>query len=216
MKYKLIIFDLDGTILDTLDDLSDSVNFSLSSMGLPLRTREEVRSFVGNGIRLLIERSVPDGCDVETTVKVFDIFRHHYKDNCCNNTKPYVGIIDLLQNLRSEDIKLAVVSNKADFAVKEIVARYFDGLFDYAAGEKEGIPRKPAPDSVFDALNFFGLEKSDALYIGDSEVDVETAKNAGLEIICVDWGFREAECLKEHGASVIFSDSESLIKYLFR
>ncbi len=214
MKYKLIIFDLDGTILDTLDDLTDSVNFALKKNGLPVRSRDEIRSFVGNGIRLLIERSVPAGCSTDITDTVFSDFRNHYKTNSCNKTCPYDGITALLEKLRNIGISLAVVSNKADFAVKDIVLRYFDGLLDYSAGEKEGIPRKPAPDSVCSAISYFGADIKDVLYIGDSEVDIETSLNAGTDCVCVSWGFRDRELLCEKGAKLIFDSADELENYL--
>ena len=216
MNYELIIFDLDGTILDTLNDLADSVNFALAKNGLPERTVAEIRCFVGNGIRLLIERSVPSDTDVTLTDLVFNDFRQHYKDNCCNKTKAYDGIIALLDKLNGTDVACAVVSNKADFAVKEIVNRYFNGCFAYYAGEKEGIPRKPAPDSVFEAIKYFGADKNRVLYVGDSEVDIQTAKNAEIQCVCVSWGFRDYEVLKENGADVIISDVAELENYVMK
>ena len=216
MKYELIIFDLDGTILDTLNDLADSVNFALIKNGLPERTVAEIRCFVGNGIRRLIERSVPEGTDTRLTDLVFSDFKCHYKDNCCNKTKAYDGIISLLDKLNVSEIPCAVVSNKADFAVREIVKRYFDGCFAYYAGEKEGIPRKPAPDSVFEAIKYFGADKNRVLYVGDSEVDVQTAANAEIECVCVSWGFRDYEVLKENGAEVIVADVAELEKYIIK
>ena len=136
MKYKLVIFDLDGTILDTLEDLSNSVNYALKNNNLTERSTEEIRSFVGNGIRLLIERSVPENTDVEVTDRVFSDFKSHYKNHSCDNTKPYDGITDLINRIKSSGALTAVVSNKADFAVKDLVFRYFDGLFDFSVGER--------------------------------------------------------------------------------
>ena len=214
MKYKLIIFDLDGTILDTLDDLADSVNYALAKNGLPEREVDEIRSFVGNGIRLLIERSVQSDTDIRITDRIFSDFKEHYKDNCCNKTKAYDGIISVLRKLIDADIFTAVVSNKADFAVKEIVCRYFDGCFGYFAGEKDGIPRKPSPDSVNEAIRHFGVDKENVLYIGDSEVDVQTAKNAEIDCVCVSWGFRDAQFLKDNDANVIVDDASELEKIL--
>lgn len=216
MQYKLIIFDLDGTVLDTLDDLTDSVNYALEKNRLPQRKKYEIRNFVGNGIRLLIERSVPSDCQLKVVDSVFDDFRNHYKHNSCNKTKPYDGIAQLLTELKSYGIQLAVVSNKADFAVRDIVDRYFNGLFDYYAGEKEGIPRKPAPDSVYNAMKFFGASDNEVIYIGDSEVDIETAKNAGLDCISVSWGFRDRSVLAENGAEMVADDVFELKNLLIK
>ena len=197
MKVNTIIFDLDGTILDTLEDLKNSVNFALSQNNLPERSLAEVRSFVGNGIRLLMERSVPDGTAIDALDKCFADFKAHYKVNSANNTKPYDGIIELLGELRDKGYKLAVVSNKADFAVQTLVSDYFDGIFDYAVGEREGIRRKPSPDSVNSALEYLGADKGNAIYVGDSEVDVETARNSGISCVAVTWGFRD-KCVLEN------------------
>ena len=196
MKLKAVIFDLDGTILDTLGDLSNSVNFALQQNSLPLRSIDEVRAFVGNGIRLLIERAVPEGTDEETLNKCFDAFKTHYKENSAVLTKAYDGIPEVLSELSAMGLKTAVVSNKADFAVQILVEEYFKGLFQYSVGEREGIRRKPYPDSVFSVIETFGVNKDECIYIGDSEVDIETAKNAGIKCICVTWGFREKEFLQ--------------------
>lgn len=214
MKYKLAIFDMDGTILDTLDDLTNSLNFSLEKSGYPARTTEQVRSFVGNGILKLIERGVPTGTDEESIKKVFDDFSVHYKLHCSDNTKAYKGITELFKTLGNNNVKIAIVSNKADFAVQELCVQYFDNLYDYAVGEKEGIRKKPAPDSVNTVMKYLNTNKSDTVYIGDSEVDIETAKNADIDCISVDWGFREHDYLIKMGASVIVSDVMSLEKAL--
>ncbi|MBO5351876.1 MAG: HAD family hydrolase [Lachnospiraceae bacterium] len=213
-KYELVIFDLDGTLLDTLDDLADSVNAALSAAGYPGRTREEVRNFVGNGIRKLIERSVPADTTEEMVHKVHELFTLHYKEHCADKTKPYGGIPELLHWLREKGVKTAVVSNKADYAVKNLCTQYFPGLLDEAIGERQGIAKKPAPDTVHEVLRILGVEKSGAVYIGDSDVDVETAKNAGLDCIAVEWGFRDKEVLVQAGAEVIVSEPGELEKYL--
>lgn len=196
MKYNTAVFDLDGTLLDTLGDLRDSVNFALVKNSLPPRSTDEIRAFVGNGIRLLIERAVPENTPEKVVDQCFSDFKEHYKNNSAILTKPYDGIIDLLKKLKSSNIKIAVVSNKADFAVKILVDKYFNGLFDCAFGEKECIKRKPAPDSVFAALKEMDGEAENAVYIGDSEVDVETSENAGLPCIAVTWGFRDKRVLE--------------------
>lgn len=204
--YKLAVFDMDGTILDTLEDLKDSTNFALEKCGYPTRTYDEVRRFVGNGIRKLIERAVPEGLTVEQIDRVHEVFTEHYKVHCADKTKAYEGIKPLLEKLRASGVKTAVVSNKADYGVQELCKEYFDGLFDYAVGEREGIRRKPAPDAVNEALRVLGIDKSEAVYIGDSDVDFETAKNAELPCISVLWGFRDEEFLREKGATLFVHD----------
>ncbi|MGN1305481.1 MAG: HAD family hydrolase [Oscillospiraceae bacterium] len=208
--YKLAVFDMDGTILDTLEDLMDSVNFALSECGYPTRTYDEVRRFVGNGIRKLIERAVPEGLTVEEIDRVHEVFTGHYKLHCADKTKAYDGIKPLLEKLRANGVKTAVVSNKADYGVQELCREYFDGLFDYAVGEREGIRRKPAPDSVNEALRVLNTDKSEAVYIGDSDVDFETAKNAELPCISVLWGFRDEEFLRERGATLFVRRPEEI------
>ena len=216
MKYKLIIFDLDGTILDTLDDLCDSVNFALKKHSLPERSLTEVRAFVGNGIRRLIDLSVPEKTEKEVTDSVFECFRNHYKDHSCDKTCPYDGITGLLEQIKDNGIQTAVVSNKADFAVKNLIDKYFNGLFPYAAGEKNGIPRKPSPEMVHNAINFFNISPEQALYVGDSEVDVITAKNSGIDSIIVTWGFRDKCELLEVGAENIAEDMSSLEAFILQ
>lgn len=202
MKYKLIIFDMDGTILNTLEDLKNCLNYSLEKNGYPERTLEEVRQFVGNGIYKLIERATPDEIQKEETDKIFADFSEYYKEHCIDLTRPYDGIIDLIKELRHRGYMTAVVSNKLDFAVKDLVDKFFDGLFDISVGEREGILKKPAPDSVYLVLNELEVDKSNAIYIGDSEVDVATAMNAGIDSIIVEWGFRDREFLESEGAKV--------------
>ncbi|MBE6564058.1 MAG: HAD family hydrolase [Ruminococcaceae bacterium] len=210
MKYTLAVFDLDGTILDTLDDLANSLNHALAHHGYPTRTRTEVRRFVGNGIAKLIARGVPEGTAEEKTKQVHETFTEHYAVHCADNTKPYDGILALLRDLRTEGLKTAVLSNKADYAVQSLCEQYFPSLFDAAAGEKEGIRRKPAPDGVNAVLEAVGIDRGQAVYIGDSEVDIETAKNAGMDCIIVDWGFRDRGFLKDSGADVIVSTPDEL------
>ncbi len=214
MKADAVIFDLDGTILDTLEDLKNSVNYALSKNNLPQRSLENVRSFVGNGIKLLIERAVPTGTDEAVFNKCFNDFKCHYRDNSANNTKPYDGVVELLTDLKNQGYKLAVVSNKADFAVQILIADYFDGLFDYAVGERDGIRRKPYPDSVDSALEFLGVDKSKAVYVGDSEVDVETARNSGLPCVAVTWGFRDKGVLESLNPEYIIDKPSQLADIL--
>lgn len=208
--YKTAIFDLDGTLLNTLEDLTDSVNAALEKNNKPQRTIDEVRSFVGNGIRLLMERAVPEGTPLEETDQIFADFKAHYALHCNDKTRPYDGMIALLKKLSNEGYNLAIVSNKADNAVKELNKIYFQDVITVAIGERAGIEKKPAPDTVNQAFRELGVTKEDAVYIGDSDVDVMTAKNSGLPCISVLWGFREKEFLKEKGASVFAKDAAEL------
>lgn len=214
MRYRLAVFDLDGTILNTLDDLADSLNFSLKSSGFPERSIDEVRNFVGNGIRKLIERGVPKGTDTAMIDRVHSDFTAHYKVHCADKTRPYDGITELLGRLRGAGCLTAVVSNKADYGVQELCARYFPGMFDIAVGEREGIRKKPAPDSVNEVLKRLGVSNKEAVYIGDSDVDVETARNAEMDCIGVEWGFRGREFLEAHGAKVIAANTEDIEKLI--
>lgn len=212
MSYTLAIFDLDGTILDTLDDLNDSLNAALTACGMPGRTREETCRFVGNGIRKLIERAVPTGSTEADVDRLFDAFTSYYKTHSAIRTRPYDGIPEMLQDLRAAGCKLAVVSNKADFAVQDLCAHYYPGLLDAVFGENEkaGIRKKPAPDSVNAVLRKLGIDRSSAVFVGDSDVDIETAKNAGMPCISVDWGFRDTDFLNAHGATCIVSTTDEL------
>lgn len=211
MRYKLAVFDMDGTILNTLEDLADSTNYALRVNGLPERTIEEVRRFVGNGIRLLIERAVPKNTENEVIDKVFDTFKEYYKTHCAVKTKAYDGIKEVLLSLRKAGCLTAVVSNKADFAVQDLCKDYFEGLFDIAVGERAGIKKKPAPDSVFEVLSKLNTDKKDAVYIGDSDVDFATAVNAGMDVIMVGWGFRDEKFLREKGAERIIKEPSQIL-----
>lgn len=210
MNKKLIIFDMDGTILNTLDDLADSLNYALDYCGYPGHSLSEVRSFVGNGIRRLIERSLPTDISVKEIDKVHTVFTEYYKIHCADKTVPYDGIPELLLALRNAGYLTAVVSNKADYAVQELCLHYFEGLFDAAVGERSGIQRKPAPDSVYAVMEKLQIEKEQAVYIGDSEVDIATAKNAGIYNISVEWGFRDPDFLIMQGAEHIVSTPQEL------
>ena len=209
-KYKLAIFDLDGTLLETLEDLHDSTNHALVSQGLPPRTLDEVRRFVGNGIHKLIERAVPEGSSSETVEQVFEEFKTLYAVHCNDKTHAYDGIEDMLRTLRKAGVRTAVVSNKADFGVQTLCKTYFSGLLDVAVGQREGIRFKPAPDSVNEVLRLLEIRREDAVYIGDSDVDIDTARNAGMDCISVTWGFRRREFLLEHGAVILADKPENL------
>ena len=199
-----LLWDLDGTLLDTLEDLADAVNYALQQFGYPLRSLEEIRCFVGNGARRLIERAVPAGGDVSA---VFDTFRTYYDAHCRIKTRPYDGIMEALQQL-GEKYPMAVVSNKPDSAVKPLCAEYFPGL--YARGESTDCPRKPAPDMVFKAMEAIGVES--CIYVGDSEVDVETAKNAGVKCLSVLWGFRDKDVIEQAGGKYFCVTTDQLIE----
>lgn len=214
MKCKLLIFDLDGTILDTLKDLEISTNYALAHHGFPERTLEEVRMFVGNGIGNLIARAVPEHTPEETVRAVLETFKAHYGEHCADNTSPYNGMLKLLTDIRARGIKTAVVSNKADFAVQELCERYFPGYFDFVVGEREGIRRKPYPDSVNEVLRTLHMTAGEAIYVGDSDVDVETAANANMDMIGVSWGFRGRAFLEAHGAAHIADSPEEIFSFL--
>lgn len=212
MKYELIVFDMDGTILDTLEDLKNSMNHTLKLHNMPERTLDEIRSFVGNGIRKLIERAVMPETSAEQIDVIHKDFMKHYEIHCADFTSPYDGINDLIKELRNRGYKTAVVSNKADGAVQDLCVQYFPGLFDLAIGERPEIAKKPAPDMVNLALDKLNVSKEKSVYIGDSDVDVATARNSKLDMIAVDWGFRTREFLIEQGAETIVSKPEEILE----
>lgn len=214
MRYDAAIFDLDGTLLNTIDDLKNSINHALSVCGYPPRTRAEVLAFVGNGVPRLVELAVPPGTPADRRQAVLDAMNAHYAAHCAQLTRPYPGVTDVLRTLRAAGVRVAVVSNKPDYGVQELCARYFPGLLDSAVGMREGIRKKPYPDAVEAALAAFGVPPERAVYIGDSEVDVQTAKNAHTALISVDWGFRTHAQLVEAGAGHIVSDADALLTLL--
>ena len=214
MKKNTVIFDLDGTLLNTLQDLADATNYALREQGMPERTIDEVRQFVGNGVRLLMIRAIPGGEENPLFEETFALFKSYYGEHCNDHTKPYEGIMELLATLREKGYAVAIVSNKIDFAVKELSKLYFQGIVPVAIGEKEGIRRKPAPDTVFEALKELGRTKEEAVYVGDSDVDIVTAQNAGMPCISVLWGFRDKAFLKAHGASHYAEKAEEILKYV--
>lgn len=214
--YATAVFDLDGTLLDTLEDLHLSVNAALSAHGMATRTLEEVRRFVGNGIRLLISRAVPAGTPADAESAVYETFCSHYAAHCEDHTAPYPGVPELLERLRAAGVALAVVSNKGDFAVQELVSRQFPGAFDAVLGECEdrGVRKKPAPDMVEAALGRMGAPRDRLAYVGDSEVDVQTAANVGCPCVSVSWGFRSRAQLVEAGATCIVDTPDELGRVL--
>lgn len=211
MKYDLIIFDMDGTILNTLEDLKNSLNYVLQQAGYQTRTLEEVRTFVGNGIRKTIERALPSDIEEEKVDELFSLFMDYYAIHNTDNTKPYNGVIELLKELKHLGYKTAVVSNKQDSAVKSLCKKFFTGLFDVEIGEKENIAKKPEPDEVNEVLKILNIDRTKSIYIGDSEVDIQTAQNSKMKSIIVDWGFRDRKFLYEHGAEVIVSNPSEIL-----
>lgn len=200
---RAVIFDLDGTLLNTLEDLTDSCNAALRQVGAPERTREEVRTFVGNGLGVLMQKALPNGTQNARYEEALLALKNHYAHNWQNKTKPYEGVQDVLQTLFEKNIRLGIVSNKPDAQVKELAQLYFADFVptECAVGEHTGVRRKPAPDSVLKVLTVFGVPKEQCIYVGDSEVDIQTAANASLACISVTWGFREEAYLAEHGAT---------------
>ncbi len=211
-----IIFDLDGTLLNTLEDLTDSVNYALDQFKLPPRDISEIRRFVGNGANKLIERAVGKRLDDAARQECLKIFKAHYRENMNNKTRPYDDVLDLIRQLLEKGYRLAIVSNKFDKAVKGLNVSYFEGLFPVAIGESETVAPKPAPDSVFEALRQLDSDTSKAIYVGDSDVDVRTAKNAGLPCIGVTWGFRDRDLLVSEGADEIIDSPKELLSILDR
>lgn len=209
---RTLIFDLDGTVLNTLQDLRISVNFALKSNGYPEKSLEEVKKSVGNGLKVLIWRVLPPDAEEETVDAVLAAMKAHYRQHCHDETKPYPGIPALLKRLHTEGYRIALVSNKADVMTKELHRVFFADSIDVAIGETEQIRRKPAPDMVLEALRQLGSEQSDAICIGDSEVDIATARNAGLPCLCVAWGFRSEQELRAAGAERVFQTTNDLYK----
>ena len=214
--YKAAIFDLDGTLIDSLQDLWISVNHSLSQMGFPKRSLDEVRQFVGNGVGKLMQRAVPQGTDNALVEQCLQCFKQHYVKHCCENTAPYEGVVPMLRVLHQQGILTAIVSNKLQSGVDELVDKHFKGIIDVVIGEREGIRRKPAPDMVDLAVQQLQLEKDDCLYIGDSDVDVQTAGNAGLDCVAVLWGFRSRDVLLQAGATRFVEHPAELLEFFGR
>ena len=214
MSYKAVLFDMDGTLLDTLEDLCDSTNHALRQMGYPPRGLEEIRRFIGNGAEKQIRRAVPEGTSEEKIMETLAAFRAYYQDHCQIKTKVYDGLLDMLSELKEKGVKMAVVSNKPDAAVKKLNREYFGDRLDYAIGPSDGVRCKPYPDMAEEALKALGVEKKDAVFVGDSEVDVQTGLNAGLDVIAVSWGFRSREVVIEAGASKIADDAHQLEKFI--
>ena len=214
MRYKAVLFDMDGTVLDTLGDLTNAVNHSLGVFSMPERSMAEVAGFLGNGARYLIEHAVAPGTSPELAAKVLEYYSPWYNAHCAILTAPYPGIVSLMEALKAAGVKQAVISNKQDSAVKPLAAQHFPGLLDFAVGESATVRRKPNPDAVLTALREMGVRREEAIYVGDTEVDIETAKNAGLECAVVSWGFRTVEQLRTVWDGRIFSSADELKAYL--
>lgn len=217
-RYQAILFDLDGTLLDTLEDLADSVNAILKKYGFPLRDREEIRRFLGNGSERLMKEALPKDISETDFAKYLEEYQAYYKAHMEEKTAPYDGILPLLGELRKRGIKIGVVSNKFDLAVKGLCEKYFPGTIDAAAGEREadGIRRKPAPDMVLIAAEWLGVYVQDCLYVGDSEVDILTAQNAGMDCVSVTWGFRDEGFLRKAGAAHLVHTTEELKYFILQ
>jgi phosphoglycolate phosphatase len=211
--YTTYIFDLDGTLLDTLDDLAASVNYALRTHGMPAHSTDDVRRFLGNGVRKLMERAVPDGADNPLFEEAFATFRQHYMTHSLDTSRPYKGVPETLAALKARGCRLAVVSNKMMAATQSLCSHFFPDTIEVAIGEHEaeGIRKKPAPDTVIAALDALGVGKERAVYVGDSDVDIQTAANAGLPCISVLWGFRDKDFLIQHGAKTFISAPHELL-----
>ncbi len=214
MKYKAVLYDMDGTVLDTLADLTDAVNVSLRRFGLPEQPAMHVRDVLGNGARRLIMGCLPENTDERTADAVLEFYKPYYDAHCREKTAPYPGITELMQRLRDAGVKQAVVSNKPDGAVKELAELFFGGLIESAVGESETVRLKPCPDAVLAAAKLMGVSKDECVYVGDSEVDIETARRAGMDCISVAWGFRDEDMLRAEGASCIVRSAEELFDAL--
>lgn len=210
--YNTYIFDLDGTLLSTLGDLAASCNYALRTNGMPERTVDEVRRFVGNGVKKLMERAISGGLDNDKFDKTYADFRQHYMQHNLDTTKPYDGVMEMLEELRKQGKKVAVVSNKFYAATQELCRHFFGDLVPVAIGEREDIRKKPAPDTVLEAMRQLGATAEGAVYIGDSDVDIDTARNSGMPCISVLWGFRDKEFLLEHGATTLVSTPEEILE----
>lgn len=214
MRYKAVLFDMDGTVLDTLDDLTNAVNHTLSAYDMPLIDRKRAASYLGNGAKYLISKSVPNDTPEALREEMLRVYQPWYDSHCAIFTAPYPGILPLMQALRAAGVKQAVISNKQDSAVKQLAKQHFPGLLETAVGESARVRRKPNPDAVLAALREMGVDKAEAIYVGDTEVDLQTAENAGLACAVVGWGFRTEEELRAAGAGHIFKSAGELQAWL--
>ena len=213
-KYSTVIFDFDGTLIYTLEDIRDSLNYTLSKYNIQEKSLEEVRNLVGEGAYRLVELCVKGGKDNIHFEEIFKLYRKHYSENYINKSKPYPDVIDMLESLKNKGYKMAVVSNKYDDLVKYLNHMYFENIISVAIGESEKIRKKPSPDGILEALKNLNSEKEEAVYVGDSDVDIETAKNAGIDCISVSYGYRDLELLKRCGAVNIAHNPMEILNYL--
>lgn len=197
MAYKYVLFDMDGTVLDTLGDLTDSINAALRKFGFPEKSISQCAANLGNGAKVLVKKSAPEGTPQETLDELLAYYKPYYEQHCQIKTAPYPGIMELMSALREEGVKTAIISNKPDEAVQELADQWFKGIVDCAVGEKSGISRKPAPDMVLDCVNKMGASLDECVYVGDTEVDIMTACNAGMDVLMVSWGFRNKDEIRE-------------------
>ncbi len=214
MRYNTVIFDLDGTLLSTLDDIRDSANYALRECGFSERSLEEINNFVGNGTNYLMAKAVPENTPKDKLEECTKIYRNHYANNIDNKTAPYKGIMEMLEKMKDKGFKMAVVSNKFDSAVKDLCKKYFSDFLTVAIGESPEIKRKPAPDTLYEAMKQLNSSKEDCIYVGDSDVDVNTAHNAGIPCIGVDWGFRGRQVLEDEGADYIIDRPDEIFDIL--
>lgn len=210
-KFETYVFDLDGTLLETLKDLAASTNYALRTHNMPKHSIEDVRMFVGNGVKKLMERAIPNGIENPLFEDVYATFRQHYLEHNLDTTKPYEGIPELLAELKARGKKLAIVSNKFYAATQELARHFFPDTIEVAIGERENIKKKPAPDTVIEALRQLGASRETAVYIGDSDVDIMTAKNCDMPCVSVLWGFRDKKFLTEHGATFFVEKPSQLL-----
>ena len=213
-NFDAVIFDLDGTLLDTLDDLTAGVNYCMKKYGCPLRTRDEVRSMVGNGVSVLMEKALPGGQKYPQFAECSADFSSYYKEHMLDATRPFDGVPEMLDALKADGYLLAIVSNKFDAAVKGLNRNFFAGQIPVAIGESPSVARKPAPDTVFRAMEELNASPETTVYVGDSEVDIQTAANAGIPCISVSWGFKSTAFLKEHGAAEIADTPAELLQQI--
>ena len=214
--YKAVLFDMDGTVLDTVGDLTDAINVSLEKFGFPQRGTEEVKSFLGKGPAHFVNCAVPEGTDEATKQQILAFYGPYYDSHCQIKTAPYPGIMELLKALKARGIKLAVISNKQEPAVKALAKQHFGALLELAVGTSPSIRCKPDPSAVLAAMEELGLEKSETLYVGDMDVDLNTARNAGIDCVCVAWGFLGRKKLEALGAEHIVDSAEELLEFIIK
>lgn len=214
MKYEAVIFDFDGTLLYTVQDLADAVNYAVARRGYPTHSVRAIERMIGNGVNMLVSRALPRGFDTPEYERIMDDFRAFYRAHCQDNTRPYDGVPEMLARLRAEGRKLAIVTNKYQTAAELLRKQFFADSVELIVGDFEGRRRKPEPDGVLIALEKLGADPSRAVYVGDTEVDMQTAENAGLDCICVAWGYRTRQELERLGAPAIAENTQELLAML--